>query len=89
MVTIEIDIEDKVTGVVERIVRTVDPEALSLGFLEDMEAAQESKRWRDLIPAVAGLLGLTREQTRHVSIGQFKQITAALNAAGQVDPTPA
>lgn len=82
-------VQIEITIGAETLTRTVDPDALSLGFLEDMEAAQESKRWRDLIPAIAGLLNLTREQTRHVSIGQFKQITAALNSAGQVDPTPA
>ena len=64
--------------------RTIDPEALTLGFLEDIEKAQESGKWRDLIPAIAGMLDLPRDAVRHVSIAQFKQIAQALQAAGTV-----
>ena len=64
--------------------RTIDPEALTLGFLEDIEKAQESGKWRDLIPAISMLLDLPREAVREVSIAQFKQISQALQAAGAV-----
>ena len=64
--------------------RTIDPEALTLGFLEDIEKAQESGKWRDLIPAIGLLLDLPREAVREVSIAQFKLIAGALQQAGQV-----
>lgn len=64
--------------------RTIDPDALTLGFLEDIEKAQDSGKWRDLIPAIATMLDLTRDQTRDVSIAQFKTIASAIQQAGAV-----
>jgi hypothetical protein len=64
--------------------RTIDPDALTLGFFEDLEAAQESGKWRDLIPAFASLLELDRATVRHLSVAQFRQIGEALKQAGSV-----
>lgn len=78
MVTLEI------TAGAETFVRAIDPDALTLGFLEDIEAAQESGKWRDLIPAIGALLDLPREAVRQISIAQFKAIGQALRDAGTV-----
>lgn len=68
----------------ETYARTIDPEALTLGFLEDIEVAQESGKWRDLIPAIATLLDLPRPAVRQISVAQFKQIGQAIQEAGTV-----
>jgi hypothetical protein len=68
----------------ETLERHVDPDAITLGFLEDIEKAQDSGKWRDLIPAIGTLLGLTREQTRDVSVAQFRDIASAIQQAGTV-----
>lgn len=60
---------------------TVDVEDLPLGFSEDFEAAQESGKWRDLIPVIADFLGLTREETRAITTRQFRQLTVAMQSA--------
>lgn len=73
-----------ITAAGETYERVIDPDAISLGFFEDIETAQESGKWRDLIPALAGLLDLPRAAVRQVSIAQFKRIALALQEAGQV-----
>lgn len=64
--------------------RRIDPEDLTLGFLEDLELAQDTGKWRDLIPAFATLLDLPREAVRQISVKQFKAIGAALQEASAV-----
>lgn len=68
----------------ETLERAIDPDALTLGFLEDIEKAQESGKWRDLIPAIGTMLGLTHTQTRDVSIAQFKLIAESIQQAGAI-----
>ena len=59
----------------------IDPEGLTLGFLEDLERAQETGKWRDMIPAIQGMLGLERAEARAITLRQWKQIGAALKEA--------
>lgn len=77
-------VELEITAGGETFSRAIAPEALTLGFLEDIETAQESGKWRDLIPAIATLLDLPKTAVRAISIAQFKQIALALNEAGTV-----
>lgn len=60
-----------------------DPEEITLGFLEDMEAAQESKKWSDLNRAIAGMLDLSRDEVRALTQKQFKEIGAAIQEAAK------
>lgn len=62
---------------------TIDPEALTLGFLEDLERAQESAKWRDMIPAIGGMLGVDHAEARAITLGQWKAIGAALKEAAE------
>ena len=66
---------------------TLDPDDLPLGFNEDFEAAQESGKWRDLIPVIADFLGLTRDETRAITNRQFKALAETISgaAAAQTD----
>ena len=73
-----------ITAAGEDYTRAIDPNEISLGFLEDIEIAQETGKWRDLIPALATLLDLPRAAVRQVSIAQFKQIAQAIADAGSV-----
>lgn len=70
--TLEIDI-----GQGSRTV-AIDPEDITLGFLEDMEEAQATGKWAPMRRAFGGLLGLSDTESRAITLRQFKQIGAAL-----------
>lgn len=55
-----------------------DPENITLGFLEDLEEAQETNRWGPLARALGTLLNFSREEQRALTMKQFRQIAAAL-----------
>lgn len=73
--TLEIDI-----GAGPRTV-TIDPEDITLGFLEDMEEAQATNKYKPMRTALCSLLKLTPEEGRALTMRQFKQIGEALNQA--------
>lgn len=81
MITFEIDI-----GQGPRTI-SFDPEQITLGFLEDMEQAQETGKWRDLRPVIAELLGLTAAESRAITVRQFKGIAEAMRQA-TAEPIP-
>lgn len=62
---------------------SIDPEELTLGFLEDLERAQETNKWRDMIPAIQGMLGLDRAEARAITLRQWKEIGASLKEAAE------
>lgn len=72
MITFDIDI-----GAGPRHI-SIDPEDITLGFLEDIEEAQATNKWGPLRTAIASLLGLSRDESRAITLRQFKQIGAAL-----------
>ncbi len=82
MVQIEITVGQGLSRIVQ-----IDPEELTLGFLEDMEEAQANGKWSALIPVFATMLGLTRDELRNVTVRQFKAIGEALQAAGKAAGT--
>jgi hypothetical protein len=59
----------------------IDPEDITLGFLEDLEEAQATNKWAPIRTAVASLLSLSREESRAITMRQFKEIGAALQNA--------
>lgn len=71
----------------ETVERTIDPAELSLGALEDLERLGETKRTADLVTAMAGFLGITREQARQLKQGQLREIMTAIQGANDVTPT--
>ena len=60
---------------------TIDPDEVPLGLLEDLETAQETKRWKDIRQAIGGFLGLTDEEFRAITSRQFIDIASALQGA--------
>jgi hypothetical protein len=60
---------------------TIEPEDITLGFLEDMEEAQATSKWSPIRRAIGGLLGLSDPESRALTLKQFKAIGQALNAA--------
>lgn len=74
MIAIDID-----TGQGARRVE-IDPEDITLGFLEDIEEAQSSGKWAPLRSAVGSLLKLSREESRALTLRQFKQIAQSIGA---------
>lgn len=75
MIRLEIDIGQGPRAI------TIDPEEITLGFLEDIEEAQATNKWRPMRLAFASLLKLTDAESRAITVRQFKAIGAALNAA--------
>lgn len=68
-----------------------DPEDITLGFLEDMDLIQAEgtpNKNALLRGAVADLLGLSREESRALTMRQFNEIGAALKAAGEARALP-
>lgn len=71
-----------------------DPEDITLGFLEDMDLIQQdgtANKNALLRGAVADLLGLTRDESRALTLRQFNELGAALKdaaAAQQTIPNP-
>ena len=63
------------------VVKEINPEDLTLGFLEDLETAQETNKWRDLLPVFGEMLTLTRKEMRAITIAQFNEIGKALQGA--------
>lgn len=73
MIRLEIDI-----GQGPRAVE-IDPEDITLGFLEDIEEAQSSGKWKPIVSALGELLHLTPAERRAITLRQFKQIGGALS----------
>lgn len=61
----------------------IDPEDLTLGFLENLERAQESGKWRDMIPAIAEMFRLTVDESRAITLRQWRAMGAALKEAAE------
>lgn len=59
----------------------IDPDDVPLGLLEDLETAQETRKWSDIRVAVGGFLGLSDEEFRAITSKQFIQIAQALQGA--------
>ncbi len=81
VITLEIDIGAGPRQVV------IDPENITLGFLEDMEEAQATSKYKPMRTALCSLLRLSDEEGRALTMRQFKQIGQALNDAAKAQST--
>ena len=69
--------------------RQIDTDDLTIGFYEDLEQAQASGKMRDFIPVLAGMLQISREEVREITLRQWKEIAASFERAVAVPPTSA
>lgn len=60
---------------------SIDPENIPMGVLEDLEELGSAKNWRSIRPIISDLFGLTRDEFRAMTAGQFMQIAQALPSA--------
>lgn len=70
-------IEISIDGGPSRVV-TFERGRLKLKTLRLLEQAQRNPSWEILIPAVAGMLGLTPEEADEITLDQWESITAAM-----------
>lgn len=68
---------------------TIDGEELTLGLFEDINEAQKTNDMGMMRPIYAEMLGLTKEESRQITLRDFKAINAAmLQAANEVTNAP-
>lgn len=60
---------------------SVDPDDIPMGVLEDLETLGSARDWKSIRPIIQELFGLTKEEFRAMTAGQFMQIAAALPSA--------
>jgi hypothetical protein len=60
---------------------SVDPETIPMGVLEDLEELGTARDWKSIRPLISELFGLTTEEFRAMTAGQFMQIAQALPSA--------
>lgn len=60
---------------------SIDPDDIPMGVLEDLETLGTARDWKSVRPIIQELFGLTKEEFRAMTAGQFMQIAAALPAA--------
>jgi hypothetical protein len=63
---------------------TIDGDEVPLGLLEDLEVAQETRKWKDIRAAIGGFLGLTDDEFRAITIKQFLEISTAIQGATSI-----
>ena len=67
----------------------IDPDDIPMGVLEDLETLGTARDWKSIRPIIQDLFGLTREEFRAMTAGQFMQIASALpNAISQATEIP-
>lgn len=59
----------------------IDPDEIPMGVLEDLEELGQARDWKSIRPIIQGLFGLTRDEFRAMTAGQFMQIAQALPTA--------
>ena len=59
----------------------IDPDDIPMGVLEDLEELGDKKDWKSIRPIIQDLFGLSKEEFRAMTAGQFMQIAAALPSA--------
>ncbi len=60
---------------------SIDPDEIPMGVLEDLEELGSARNWKSIRPIIQELFGLSKEEFRAMTAGQFMQIAAALPAA--------
>jgi len=54
---------------------TIDPDKLTIGFMEDMEEAQTSGKFSAMITVYADLFGVDRAIMRKMTLAEFRAVT--------------
>ena len=73
----------------DEIARDINTDDLTLGFFEDLETYQETKKTKDLITTLIDLLALERAHVRQVTIKQWVELAQQIGRASEVPPTSA
>jgi hypothetical protein len=60
---------------------SIDPNEIPMGVLEDLEELGNAKDWKSIRPIISELFGLSKDEFRAMTAGQFVQIAAALPTA--------
>jgi len=60
---------------------SIDPEQIPMGVLEDLEDLGSARDWKSIRPIISELFGLTKDEFRSMTAGQFMQIAQALPSA--------
>lgn len=60
---------------------SIDPDEIPMGVLEDLEELGSAKNWRSIRPIISDLFGLSKDEFRAMTAGQFMQIAQALPTA--------
>jgi len=60
---------------------SIDPDNVPMGVLEDLETLGTARDWKSIRPIIQDLFGLSKEEFRSMTAGQFMQIAAALPSA--------
>ncbi len=60
---------------------SIDPEQIPMGVLEDLEDLGSARNWKSIRPIISELFGLSEEEFRAMTAGQFMQIAQALPTA--------
>ncbi len=60
---------------------SIDPDDIPMGVLEDLETLGTARDWKSIRPIIQDLFGLSKEEFRAMTAGQFMQIAAALPSA--------
>ncbi len=59
----------------------IDPDDIPMGVLEDLETLGTARDWKSIRPIIQDLFGLSKEEFRAMTAGQFMQIASALPSA--------
>lgn len=59
----------------ENVTFTIDPDRLTIGFMEDMEEAQASGKFSAMITVYAELFGVDRAVMRTMTMTEFRAVT--------------
>ncbi len=60
---------------------SIDPEDIPMGTLEDLETLGTTRDWKSIRPIIQDLFGLSKDEFRAMTAGQFMQIAQALPSA--------
>ena len=59
----------------------IDPDDIPMGVLEDLETLGTARDWKSIRPIIQELFGLSTDEFRAMTAGQFMQIAQALPSA--------
>ena len=67
-----------------KMVFTVNPDRITIGFMEDMETAQASGKFGAMIDVYAELFDVDRDMVRKMTLSEFRSVTEKIIKAVSV-----